>query len=224
MNVLYLFLWLYPVFQYTPGKADLWSYQTVNTELGYKTVSIINDAYLVTRNWGKIPVNRKTGEDVNSQKFGGIYYPPASKGFGVRENRTSIARESMEIEIDLINHTADTWMLESITLNILNIYTTEKVDHEIGEWEIGARTMAYNPTFEIEENGNSITDIPDEVFIDPKDEMTDSRMILEVMVGDHHSGSRKIYTFNFLLLFSKTGGEKKRIQVTSDKTYFIASA
>ncbi|TRX59910.1 hypothetical protein FNH22_07605 [Fulvivirga sp. M361] len=189
-------------------------------EIKFKTITIVNDHYMVADDWKDISIDLTTGEDVNSENYGGIYYPPTSHSSSLKERRISIARESMEIEIDLLNTTNDRWLLESITLNVLKVYKASEIDFETGSWEIGKRTLGYSPYFEIKDGINSITDLPTDVFIGTKKKPTDSRMILRVYAEEV---TGKIYEFGFILHLSKEGNQDKKMVITSDKSYFIAS-
>ncbi len=190
-------------------------------KIHYRTISIFNDQYFTANNWGAIPVD-KLGEDVNSLRFGGVYYPPSIRDLNRKESRTTVAQGSMEIEVDLLNTTADTYQLESITLTVTGVYESSGLKGEAGEWEIGSRTSSYRPHFEILEGRKVIIQPIEEITIWPEEEYMDSRFIFEIFAKD--SASRgKIYAFVFTLNFTKQEGQETLV-INSDKTYFIAAS
>lgn len=194
-----------------------------DVEVIYKTISIVNQQFIAARDWEHINLNKKTGEDINSEYFGGIYYPPKVKGSGLIEQRPTIAKESMEIEIDLINESDDNWILESISLKVLNTFDIAQIPYEAGSWKIGKRTLDYNPNFEIRADGQIVIDIPKEFILWRKDEFRDSRIILEVYTEESKAMLNKVFEFDFELSFTKSGSQKERVKINSDKTYFIGS-
>ncbi|GAB5523840.1 MAG: hypothetical protein Roseis2KO_17120 [Roseivirga sp.] len=194
-----------------------------DSPISYKTLSILNENFVVTNDWGNVKLNISTGEDLNSKRFGGIYYPAKAKGSEKVENRTSVAMDFMEIEISLQNKGSDTWLLEAITLEIIEVYDVSSIDLEKGSWEAGSRTMDYNPSFGIEYGKNKVTDIPNDVVIEAREEFQDTNMILEVEAPQGGLDKQYIYQFRFRFNLAKVGGKKEKLAVISDKTYFLAS-
>lgn len=194
-----------------------------NQPISYKTLSILNEDFIVANDWGEVKPNKSTGEDLNSKLYGGIYYPAKPKGSSKVENRTTVAMDFMEIEISLQNKGSDTWLLEAITLEIIEVYDVSSIDLEKGSWEAGSRTMDYNPYFGIEQGKTIVTDIPNDVVIEAREEFQDTNMILEVEAPQSGLSKQQIYQFRFNFNLAKAGGKKEKLQVISDKTYFIAS-
>lgn len=189
----------------------------------YKTLSILNEEFVATNDWGDVGVNQDTGEDLNSKPYGGIYYPATPKGKDKVENRTSIAMDFMEIEVNLLNKGSDTWLLDAITLEVIKVYDASSLNLETGNWEAGSRTMDYNPYFEMEHENKTVTDIPNDVVIEAKEEFQDTNLILEVEAPQSGLDKQYIYQFKFRFNFTKAGGKKEKLVVLSDKTYFIVS-
>lgn len=184
----------------------------------YKTVSIFNEAYVVADNWGAIPVD-PSGEDVNSRRYGGVYFPPSIRDTDKKESRTTLARGYMELEVDLLNTTQDVYQLDYLTLTVTAEYEASSQEYETGQWDIRSRTSTYRPHFKIEPGKPVITRPVEEVVIWPEEEYMDSRFIFEVSAP---GGSNTIYAFTFTLTFSNQDDEAQKLEITSDKTYFIA--
>ncbi|GAB5528912.1 MAG: hypothetical protein Roseis3KO_06890 [Roseivirga sp.] len=83
--------------------------------------------------------------------------------------------------------------------------------------------MDYNPSFGIEYGKNKVTDIPNDVVIEAREEFQDTNMILEVEAPQGGLDKQYIYQFRFRFNLAKVGGKKEKLAVISDKTYFLAS-
>lgn len=189
----------------------------------FKTAAIINEYYLVAKDWGEIPVNTSIGEDVNSKMFGGIHFPPKPKGSKTKEDGLTIARGGMEIEADLINQSESEWLVEKVTLNVIKKHSIADLKTNKGTWNISNRASSYNPLFEIAHGTTSVSDIPYEVVIWPKEDMVDSRIVLEVATADEISGTGFVYQFDFTVILSEAGGSGETVEIKSDRSFFIAA-
>ena len=189
----------------------------------YKTVMIVNNKYLASSEWKALGRQfDKKGEDVNSKQFGGIYHPPFMKRKRSHDPRLSIARQLMEIEIDMINKTDDTWHLESVELEVIKPFDLAGYDIDKEEWDLGPRVIEYRPYLEISPDKKSVVELVNDVQLRPRKRYSDSHMIIEVAVSQDPTQRTKIYQFKLKLNFLKAGSNEK-VQVLSDKTYHIAS-
>lgn len=184
----------------------------------FQTASILNSTYLVADDWSPIPVDQASGEDVNSKQFGSIYYPPVSLETQQVDQRISIAREYMEIDVDLTNASNESLLLEKVILFIQNKYDrTER--HEELEWEIGTRGSGYNPYFLLNEKDLTYVDLPQEYILPANPDEGDTRITFEVEC----EGDDLIWQFNFKIVFSSVAEPDRKVTVESDRSYFLSS-
>lgn len=191
--------------------------------VSFTTLSITNDDYVAARAWASIPVDHQDGEDLNSARYGGIFYPPKIRNSELREERTTIARGLMEIGIHLQNQTSITWLVDEVKLHVVETYPLSEIKTEAGTWQVGSRASAYKPYFEIQSDQSVIVDIPDQLSVAPQEEIVDRKMIFEVGTLQPHQGQPTVYRFNFSLVLMSQDEANRTLAITSDKDYFIAT-
>lgn len=184
----------------------------------FKTVSFLNSKYLASKKWdASIPLKNQS-HDVNNLTYGGIYHPPISVELQSKEDRNTIARGFMIIEVDLINTTNKNLVLSQIDLKIKQKFTKPN-DGKALEWEIGSRSSGYNPHFLIDGESNIYTHSPKDFVLAPAGNPQDTRIPLEVECNEPDA----IWLFEFELSFIDPSNPFKKIKVSSDKHYFVAS-
>lgn len=188
--------------------------------ISYKTISITNENFLVADDWPNVPVNTETGEDLNSKQFGGVYYPPYAKGSELVENRPTLAKGFMEVEIDFINQSEDTWILKALEMVITGEYSYSNIKVENGRWDLGDnRLNDYNPRFEIR---RKLTADPEGFALFPQEYLEDSRIIFEASC-ESAEDEDTIFQFQVKCTFFNADDEDQVIEVLSDRDYLIAT-
>lgn len=188
-----------------------------NEQVTFETINFFNSEFLSDEAWEGIPVNHYAGEDVNSERYGGVNYPPVTTQQLV-ESRLTIARGNLEVGLELKNLTSKTWLIERIELIVEHQYLLRST-METGTWDVGSRTNGFHPIFQIEENQKKIIQLVDEEELLPEEDFQDTYYIFEV--STEHLGGDAIYEFSFDVILSKVGGEKETVVVFSDRHYFI---
>jgi hypothetical protein len=186
-------------------------------KVSVETLAIINRDFLVANDWGEVPID-KQGNDLNSSKFGSIYYPPYMEESQLQENRSTIARGFMEIELLFNNRTSDSWRLKEIKLEVLEDYDYSSMDCTEGIWEIGSRSSGFNPYLKIIPEQSTIKSNTEDFTLWPMTEEEDSGLIVEVAAP---KGEKVIYHFSLNFTYANSNGDTMKIQ--PKKTFLVAS-
>lgn len=196
------------------------TYNPVSTQLiSLETNSIRNKMYVVSNDWGEIPVDA-TGEDVNSDFYGGVF-ERADLTRNYVETRVSIAKNQMELKIDLKNNTKNNYILEGISLDITGVYDLKDIDFDEGKWNIGLSQEFGTPrNFTIDSSSESII-INEQRKIRPAGE-DDPRFKLLISAKGSPSQKNVMLRFSIRFKVSTTDLNIKTFEINSDKDYFIA--
>lgn len=188
-------------------------------EIEYRTFSIFNRHYLALTKRGVLPAISAEGEDLNSQRYGSLYHTTLVNSNNQREVRTTIPQHHMQVDVDLVNNTNETYELQYLVLQVKNTYLQAEKVAASGDWKV-QMAQKYIASVEIQLDKDQVI-VPIEGWtIWPASEYRDTRFIFEVEVSPDIRGN--IYEYNLTLHF-KGVSEGKTLQVISDKTYFIAS-
>ena len=192
----------------------------------YETISIKNQQYLICDNWKTIPVNHNTGEDVSSASFTGRgpYKNPSSLTDRKHEGETAISRNYIEVKANILNETDKEFFIQSISLNIKNVYQLSNYLYETGTWNVpDLNGYSLSSDFEIDEEPVTYLIAPDPQTIKPKSEGQGSRVNLRITTLEETRNKEVILEFNIVLAVSTVGSENKTYYIESDKSYFIAA-
>lgn len=176
----------------------------------------MSSSFATSSKWGDIGFNSE-GEDINSKKYGSIHYPVITKK-GAKIITPTIASNSMEIDVELLNETESRFLLEKVELKVIKRISSDGLNLQYGEWRLGTRSSRYNPYFEIDGESDLYVDAPEEFYLEPKSEALDGYVTLEVET----TSNDVIYLFKFQLYFIDLSNNKK-VVISSDKEYFIAT-
>lgn len=186
--------------------------------IGYRTASIFNKEYLASLDWGDIPVDLENGEDINSERFGELYYPVAVGNSGQYEQRATVPNSYMEIEIDLILPKQEVYELQYLSAEIVNTYDVSANNFETGYWKIGSRASEYRPYLDITGEESIITEPVEDVFMGGS---YPSTFVCEVSIDNSDESENALFEFRIVLVLAKTSEPDNPVRIISDKNYFI---
>ncbi len=186
-------------------------------EIQFKTRSITNKKFLVASDWQGLDVDTENGEDLNSAKYGGAYFPPYRQAGDAEEARTTISRGFLLAEMDVINETTATWVVEFVEIVDLQEVFQVGLELERGEWDIGTdRTSDFVVSLTIPDK---LKETVSEIFVEPSENYPDNRFLVEVLSS---AGSEeKIYSFKLRCQLSNLDEADDTVTITSDKTFFL---
>ena len=185
------------------------------------TVLIQNIDYLVTDEWGELPVS---GNDDLNARDGWRYKKwirPTTFTSDLSyytEKRNTIANQSMTIYVDLINQDyAKEWLLKDVKLKVLDIFSTDKLNLEQKRWDSDHRLSSCKPTFELSADSSILTVVANckKLVLERN---VDSRVPVEIFNDKKHPIKSKVYKFKLLFTFVYNGAT---LEVESDRQYLL---
>ena len=191
----------------------------------FKTSNLRNKGYLVSNDWEKVPVNHLQGEDMNSSLFGQPYYPLYSvPEKDIKENRLTIANQTLDIWVTLNNESDQYFMIKSVNLRVLSTYGLPE-DIEYGEWrDTETRINSYSPTLVLQNNQSSYSHEATQ-FIQVKpgniSKPSDNTFIIKIKNSESNPFKNEIVSFSIDFVLVNIKSPQDSLVVNSDKDYFL---
>ena len=188
----------------------------ISQPLTCHTVQLLNKEFAVADDWQQVSLD-PAGEDVNSERYGGVSYPPYRTGSDLKEVRPTIALGELNINLDVDNPTDDTWEITHVKLMVTKEYALDQIAYRRGVWDLGkVRTLNYIPKLAFPDD---ISDQPSNLYISPSADFADTRFWVEVKLEGE---GKKAIAFEVYLTLTNLADDGE-LSIKADKIYLIAS-
>ncbi|WP_303318518.1 hypothetical protein Q4Q34_04200 [Flavivirga abyssicola] len=165
----------------------------------------------------QLKINPKDGEDLKSKRNSN-YYKNLNDKFPQWKDDTTIAYREMDIDLNIVNKTQSSWVLNAISLIIVEQKETQK--NKIYTWPYRIRGEEDSIDFKISNNKNSFIYIPSNILISKPNEGDN---LLNINIQTDETGLEKkhiILSFKLELNLTEIG-KTNTIKIPSDKIYHL---
>lgn len=168
-------------------------------------------------------LDANNGEDINSPVYGGINYHLIRDSFDYVESPT-ISVNYLEIGVDLENNTDFTFLIDQVTIEIVDLYSLQDLIISSGRWAniVHANNYFGSIPITIKNLSENAPYYPDQLILEPKGIYSDKRIQFVISIGDElQSEPDQIIAFKINLRLISLDSDRVE-NLTSDKIYYIA--
>ncbi|MEQ8239139.1 MAG: hypothetical protein RIA69_07985 [Cyclobacteriaceae bacterium] len=189
----------------------------------YKTVSLWNEHYYKPSIDNRIAFDMANGEDVNSERFGGMPYR-VLKAQNSLIPAPTISLNYLEIAFDLENLTDESYLIDRIIVQPSSNIPLQTFKGTTGSYHGILNSSGFLGAIEIPLNkiDEESTYYPKGLTLAGKNEMRDSRIKIAISARDQLKAIEDcLFEFQIEIKLIPISGEGKPMTVVADKNYYL---
>ncbi len=186
--------------------------------LNTETYFIGNRDFIVYDSNMQIKINAEDGEDLKSKTYS-HYYNKLNSKYPQWKDKTTIAFNEMNIDLNIINNTKDSWKIDAISLIIIDKKDISN-ETKVYNWPYRIRGEEDDINFTISNNKKYFSYIPSNIVMH---KLGEGDSLLNINVNSAKADLEKklnLLSFKFEINLSKVGKDD-RIKISSDRIYHI---